>query len=171
MSEAIQMPLLSVPESDAFHTDGNHLHTAERLKLHNSGKYQAIKEALEGGCTITGLAKAYHVSVNTIYAVINTEFGGVAKWKESLSEKLALGAHLAVERVIDLIPKEKSSTAAAMVAGILMDKQAMITGAPSIVIEHRHVQSAAIEKFTELLNAAKEKMANARVLEPLAIPA
>jgi hypothetical protein len=174
VSEALTVPedddvqpedmLFSVPRQDAY-AAGSYHHTALRLRTRDRAKYEAIKGALEAGTPITHLAKAYHVSVNTVYAVIQ-DMGGMDKLKESLKDKLMLGAHLATEVAIELLPSCKKPMEAAMVAGILMDKHAMASGAPTLVIEHRTTQhTEAVELFKQMAAAVQAKAEAARLAQ------
>lgn len=148
--------LFSVPRQDAY-AAGSYQHTAQRLRARDPQKYEAIRDALLAGTPITHLAKAYHVSVNTVYAVIE-DMGGMEKLKESLKSKLALGAHLATETVIDLLPSCKDPMKAAMVAGIFMDKHAQVSGTPTLVIEHRTTQhTEAVELFKAMAAEVQAK--------------
>jgi hypothetical protein len=153
------------PESDPWTGDVACLHTAERLKVRDPEKYAAVLDGIRSTGNVTNTAKAYHVSVNTVYAIVNSEMGGMDKLREQLKGKMLMGVHLGVERCIELMPECKNPVQAAMVAGILADKHAMVAGAPGLIVEHRIVQATEIENFKEMYARMMERPAAGRVVE------
>lgn len=127
-------------------------HTARRLKAADPQKYAILKAALEEGAAKTTLAKTHKVGINTLYAIIDAELGGAEAYNRSLAGKFRNAASLALDAAVERIPDEKSVAVLAMAAGIFYDKAQAASGAPGLVIEHRHtVQEESMARINAML--------------------
>ena len=165
--QADQPELLTVPEADKWTAPEGGLapaHTAARFKAGDPKKYQAVVDALRGGAAITTLAKVYKVSVNTLYAIIDSDLGGRAAYHAGLKDKMLTVMSLGVERITEMLPDCKDIAKVAVVTGIIGDKYAAFAGLPTATVEVRHtVDQSAIDEFTARLNAVRQ--ARGRVVE------
>lgn len=160
---------MAVPESDQYSDGIEYLHTAMRFKDRDPEKYQAVLEAVKKTGNILLTAKAFRVSRNTIYAIIQEEMGGMDQFRAHLQSKLLFAAHIGIEQTIEMLPNCKDPVKSSMVVGIVMDKHAMLSGAPGLVVEHRVVHEEQVNNFKAELEAMRtrllERKANAIELE------
>jgi len=131
-------------------------HTARAFKKREPVKYATIVAALKNGAGITTLARCYRVSVNTIYAIIDSDLGGREKYHASLVGKLEQVAHLGVDRMIELMPDCDDIKAAAVTVGIAVEKVALLRGLPTMITEVRHtVDREAMDEFNRRFQALR----------------
>lgn len=167
MSE--QLTLLEAEETDRYEQPENPVHNARYLRERNPEKFKILLDAIQGGGAVTTLARVYKVSVNTIYAIIESELGGVDKWHAGLLGKLQKVANLGTERMIELLPECKDVQKAAIVTGIAIEKAALLAGLPTTIHEVRHtVDDAALTEFNNRLLTLRQ--ANATVVEEVPAP-
>ena len=134
-------------------------HTAQRLKLHDPIKYETLRRTLAEFQGISKTARAHKVGVNTLYAIIEADLGGLNKYNTDLAKQFKRAAHMCVEKVIELAPDVKDFMQAGIVAGIMAQRSQELSGGPQLVIEHRHVDSGGVQKLQAMLDEARAKMA------------
>ncbi len=112
------------------------------LKRHNAklcpfAIRQRIVNALANGDSIRAIARALHVSNNTVAAIREQEWQQVAIRKERIAAQCELNATLAAERMTDKLqgPPDIPLNMLVPAFGVSMDKLAILKGhAPSVNI-------------------------------------
>lgn len=138
--------------------------TAEQLDA-QAGKRDAILRALAEGMGVRAIARAYEVSTNTVLAA-SRRFGGEI---ETLKEQLGRGcfdvARLAVERMRDEID-DMPKASLPIIAGVMIDKGQLLTGAPTMRVQHDHsVSVASVADFIDALPVAAPVNAGGEVAQ------
>lgn len=141
------------------------VHTARRLRTNEPMRYETLRRALECGAAITTLATSHKVGIHTLYAIIDAEFGGRDKYHAGLAGKFKAASNMGVDKVMELLPDEKDLMKVGIVTGIMADKALALSGSPQLVIEHRHTSDDGVRKLTEMIEAARERIAQGRVVE------
>ncbi len=162
-----QLELLAVPEGDKW-TDETlgPKHTARRLKSREPVKYAILKRALEDGAAITTLARSHKVGVNTLYAIIEADLGGLDAYHQSLQGKFKKLINLGLDRAAELLPAEKNLVPVMMAVGVSADKLMALQGLPTSIVEVRHtVNTAEMDRFNEQLRELRARKVEGRVIE------
>jgi len=151
--------------------DSTPAHTAQRLKSNDPLTYERCRRLLVQGVEITGVATAMEVGVNTLYAIIERECGGMDEYHKTLGDKFAKVAMLGASRMAVLMPQEKNLGVVAMATGIAYDKHLAAKGMPSLVVEHRHTgdHDEKIAQLNAMAAQVRERLAQGRVVEMPAI--
>lgn len=103
----------------------------------NAEKRDAVIEALAQGMSIRRIASAFGLSVNTVLTA-KRKFGDkIETDKQRLGRMCFEVAHLAIERMRDEI-QDMPRASLPIVAGVMTDKGLLLTGAPTVRVEHTH---------------------------------
>jgi transposase-like protein len=115
--------------------------TGEQLAA-NEEKLAAVLSALGEGLGTRQIARAFKISPNTVLR-ISRKFGEqIETLKESIGRDCLDVARLAVERMRDEID-EMPRASLPIVAGIMIERGQLLTGAPTARIEHDHKHTVA----------------------------
>lgn len=125
-------------------------YTAAHFFLRQPDKFKVVVHYLARKVGVQRIAKMAGCSVHTVQAVRDRFPKSVATEKERLADLCGTAATLLVERIAEN-PESVPMTHAGLVAAQLIDKQAMLRGGPTTVIEHRHTMTHGA--FNELLES------------------
>jgi hypothetical protein len=142
-------------------------HTATRLKTNDPQRYDILTTALREGAAITTLARSHRVGVNTLYAIIDAELGGLDKYHADLAGKFRRAVWLGVDKVNELMPLEKDVMKAGVVTGIMADKLMTLSGLPTAIVRVEHaVNEETAKKLEDMIAALRRPQAmEAEVVE------
>lgn len=121
--------------------------TGERLRRCRPEVYRAILEGFAGGASMRRLASLYHVSSNTVSAVVQSEAVAIEALKKRIGRKATAVYALAFDRLEedlhnDYVMGKTSAKDKAVIVGILGDRSQIEQGLPTAVVEHRRVDAA-----------------------------
>ena len=122
-----------------------HRFTLEQVKL-NTERFKSICAAIAEGVGIRRICRAWKVSPNVVYKVMEQEGLSVETEKKQLLGKVTLAAHLLTERMIEEVDKVPAGQIG-LNAGIFLTKRAELLGEPSFVVEHRHTHELSAERL------------------------
>lgn len=105
------------------------------LIARNQEKLEAVVEALAQGMSIRRIARAYEISVNTVLTVKRIHGAKIETEKQRLGVACFDVARMAVERIRDEMD-DMPKASLPIIAGIMTDKGLLLTGAPTVRIEH-----------------------------------
>jgi transposase-like protein len=129
--------------------------TGERLFRDRRDVYEAVVKLLaEPGVSIRTICRECHVSDHTIRSVAAREGIAIAAAKKEVLANTRHGLRLATERVIETIP-EASTRDALIGVGILAEKEALLSGGPTIRIDIERVDLPG--QLTQLLREVEAK--------------
>jgi hypothetical protein len=118
-------------------------HTAERV-AQVAERRDAILRALEHGLPFATICSVFRVSPDTLCALSASNPAHGEAGKKRLAGKFAALSHAAVEAAILAVVEGRMPAASLPVAaGIAADKSLVLSGEPSLVIEHRHTSDPA----------------------------
>jgi transposase-like protein len=150
-------PNFELPEVDKrrpkFHCTG------ERLFRDRPDVYKAVVRLIvEPGVSVRTICRECHVSDHTVRSVASREKIAIATVKKEVLSNIAHGMRLASERVIELMP-EASARDALLGVGILGDKMALLSGEPTLRIDHGPPfdMNAAIRDLKEIFDEAARR--------------
>lgn len=113
--------------------------TAERL-AGNAQRRDAVVRALAEGMSIAGVARAFGMSRNTV-ATAYRRFGPqIEQRKQEVGGQALDVARMAIERIRDEID-DMPKASLPIIAGIMIDKAQLLSGAPTVRIEHSSAAS------------------------------
>jgi hypothetical protein len=133
----------------------------------NRERYAAIVRALAEGFGIRQIARAFHVSCNTIFAIRDREGHAIETEKKQLAGLMGRFVRMSVERLIeehDQIPVGQLPVA----LGIVQDKRALLEGDPTVRVDERIEVAISASDLAGML----ERMKRAQVIDvsPAALP-
>ena len=112
------------------------VHSAERVFRDRPQVYHQCVQRLAEGASIRAMQKELNVSWHTIAAIRTREAKVISATKEHIRGLLGVAAQLAIERLIDLMARDKIPPSVMPVAtGILIDKHRAMEGEPTQTIE------------------------------------
>jgi len=112
------------------------VHSAERVFRDRPQVYHQCVQRLAEGASIRAMQKELNVSWHTIAAIRTREATVISATKEHIRGLLGVAAQLAIERLIDLMARDKIPPSVMPVAtGILIDKHRAMEGEPTQTIE------------------------------------
>jgi hypothetical protein len=156
----------------------NPIFTAARLFSTDPNKYQAIIALSAEGIGVLRIASILRVSTHTVIAVRQREPGGVAIEKQRIAGLSREAARMCVEGIIDILadPARVAKVPArdlGILAGILTDKAELLSGGPTMRIEHqRDVSPEDVRDYLSGLEPASvEVMGSGRETEAAKVPA
>ncbi len=103
----------------------------------NRERYRSIVGALAEGIGIRQIARAYHVSPNTVFGIRDREASMIETEKKQLAGLMGRFVRMSVERLIeehDNIPIGQLAVS----TGIIQDKRSALEGDPTIRVEVTH---------------------------------
>ena len=150
--------------------------TGERLKQLRPQTYCEIITAIAGGASMRSIARVYHVSTNTVSAVVRSEASAIEAVKKEIGARATAVHRLAWERLEeDLLDnevmKKTSARDKAIITGITGDRLALADGMPTQIVEHQHISAEDINaQFSEVIDITDSGVGSgeqkgARILE------
>jgi len=123
---------------------------------------QRIVLALANGDSIRSIARAFHVSNNTVAAVRDQEWQQVAARKERIAAQCEQVAEKAFDQLHDRLCEKKRLPARELIviAGVCVDKIASLRGAEKLPDLHQHLHEH-LHIGDEKLTAAVERLMSA----------
>jgi len=154
LNPAAAPPLFAMEEWQSMEKAGTF--TGERLFRQRNDAYRGIVQAVGSGMGIRATAKAFSVSTNTVYAVLEREGVAIDTIKQETLKQLTRAAAVGAERLADALESSPAKMGELAVAlGIAIDKMQLLGGEPTARIEHRSVPSHEdINRFLEALPVA-----------------
>lgn len=138
--------------------------TAEQLS-HNEGRLQAILGAVAQGMSVRSIAKAYGVSTNTVLTAQRKFAGEIETLKQELGRSCMDVARLAVERMRDEMD-DMPKASLPIIAGVMIDKGQLLTGAPTMRVQHDHTLTvASVADYIDSLPAASPVIAGGEIAQ------
>lgn len=125
--------------------------TGERLFRDRPGVYAAVVRMMAEGISISATARALGVSRNTVCAVRDREGFSIEQDKKELLRDLRRAGRLSVEKVIELLPDVKSAKDAAITAGVILDKQQLLSGEATARVERVDVKPDQVKAYLDAL--------------------
>jgi len=121
---------------------------------------QRIVNALANGDSIRSIARALHVSNNTVVAIRDHDWQQVATRKARIAAQAERAATLAGDRINAKLESNEDIPINSLVPvfGVAVDKLMVLRGEPGLTVHHTHSHSHSHQ--VELINALRE--ANAR---------
>lgn len=147
--------------------------TGERLFQQRPEAYRGIVQAVGSGMGIRATAKAFSVSTNTVYAVMEREGVAIDTIKQETLKHLNRAAAVGAERLADALESSPAKMGELAVAlGIVVDKMQLLGGEPTSRVEHRTVPAHEdINRFLESLPVASVTVSHEEELDQQARPA
>lgn len=148
--------------------------TAEQL-ARNEEKLAAVLAALGEGLGVRQIARAFQISTNTVLRVSRDYGPQIETLKESIGRDCLDVAKLAVERMRDEIDQMPRASLP-IVAGIMIERGQLLTGAPTARISHEHAHTIAnvadyIDSLPSVSPVAEEKANEQKATGALPDPA
>lgn len=112
-------------------------YTADKLER-NEALRDSVVRALAEGLSVRQVARAHSISTNLVLAASRRFGAQIETLKQSLGRDCYDVARLAVERIRDEIDQMPRASLP-IVAGVMIDKGSLLTGAPTARVEHNHV--------------------------------
>lgn len=129
-------------------------YTAEKLER-NQALRDSVVRALAEGMSVRQVASAHSISTNLVLAASRRFGAQIETEKQRLGRDCMDVARLAIERMRDEIG-EMPKASLPIVAGVMIDKGSLLTGAPTARIEHNHVAShASLNEWLDSLPRAQ----------------
>lgn len=154
-SRAEEQQALSLPDAPGIEAGWEILTVAEdraRGKFtaahlaSNEAKRESVVRMLAEGMSISATARAHGMSRNTVLAAARRWGAQIEQRKQNLGADCLDVARLAVERIreeIDDMPK----ASLAIIAGIMVDKGQLLSGAPTVRVEHVETGAASFNEW------------------------
>jgi len=133
---------------------------------------QRIVNALANGDSIRAIARALHVSNNTVVAIREQDWQQVAARKQRIAAQAELGATEAGDRLIDAIRSGTISGQGLIPAlGVCVDKMLALRGDASLTIRHEHLHRVTDDDLIAFAVArSKAKQVQGRILPEVTTP-
>lgn len=144
-------------------------HTAGRIRHNDPKTYGILVEALRGAASITGLARAHRIGVNTLYAIIDAEWGSRDAYHKELASGFKTVANLCKDRLLELVPDCKSVAELSMAAGVATDKALALSGGPQLAVLPPATEDGTAKlggMIEQMRSRLAERKITGRVVEP-----
>ena len=126
---------------------------------------QEIVNALANGDSIRAIARALHVSNNTVVAIQNQEWQQVAARKERLAAQAERNALMAGEQIAEALEQRKYPPSALVpVYGVSIDKALSLRGDSPLNIHHTHTHRLTDDDILAFA-VARSKRIQAQVID------
>lgn len=126
-----ERPLMSPSEMEALAGAG--VHSARYLQRSDPKKYQGITRALNEGIGLRSIAKAYGVSIQSVYAIREREYAPMLQDKTQIKKLVRKLARYSLERIEDELPTLPAERLPVLM-GILIDKMQALDGEPNVIV-------------------------------------
>ena len=137
--------------------------TGQRLKRLRPDAYRAIVEQYGGGASMRQLARLYHVSINTVSAVVRAESAAIEAVKKRVGARATAVHSLAWERLEedladDEVMRKTTAKDKAVIVGITGDRMQLADGAPTSIVDHRRVEAEDVNRsFLDAIDVQAEE--------------
>lgn len=119
--------------------------TADQLAA-NESKRASVLRMLGQGLGISATARAHGMSRNTVLAAARRWAGQIEQEKQRLGAECFDVARLAVERMRDEMA-EMPKASLPIIAGVMIDKGQLLSGAPTVRVEHIEAGAASFNDW------------------------
>lgn len=112
----------------------------------NREKYGRIVAALAEGLGIRQISRAFGVSPHTVQGIREREGDSIATVKEELGRRFTRISRVAAERIEEELDRNPNIPLRelSVCLGIIEDKRALVSGAPTAITGHIHVDANAV---------------------------